>query len=1154
MAQTLSFKRLAANVLCILLLLCSANRALALSNGCAVLNSLSGSSSLSYSGNRYPATDFAPGDTLTLSFTDSGTGVGLPPMNTDSVSLARNDLSNAQTYNATNSTSNSAHNVSITVPSGSLEVYGLAVRATTSHGQISNLVFTCTSAITASSDATLAGLSLSSGSLSPSFSSLTSNYSASVTDSVTSISVTPVVSENHATVSVNGQIVASGSATPGIGLTTGNNTISVVVTAQDGSTRAYSITVNRAEAPPVSADSSSTVASGSVNNLIPLALTGGTPAAVTLVTPPSHGTATLSASTVTYTPVAGFSGSDSFTWHASNSGGTSSDATVSLAISAPVLTVSPAAGALQAATAGTAWSQTLAASGGTAPYTWTSTALPPGITLNSASGTLSGTPSVAGHYNLRIAARDTLGATGSTDYLLIVNSAPPVASDSAATVAANSNNNPVTLSLSGTVTSVTLVDMPVHGTAVVSGTVITYSPAAGYVGNDSFTYTAANSSGSSPRAHVSLNVSPILLTLSPASGALPPATAGKNWSQTLSVKGGNGPYSFSAASLPAGITLNASTGVLSGSPAAAGTYTFQISAVDSSGSSGTASYTLAVNAAMQPLLLMQPGRGALPPGVAGKMYAQTFNVNGGVAPYQWQLNGPLPAGLTFADSQLSGTPQSSGNSAFTIQVTDATGNTLQTAYTLEIGAASAVATDHSATLNAGQSVAISLTSGATGGPFTGAQLLDQPERSTGTASVRATGADYELLFTAAAQASGSVVLRYTLSGPSGATEPARILLTITERPNPARDADVIGMVSAQYRAAQSFARAQLHNFSDRLEQLHSGADLPSDMSGIRFTMPSSRPEQDADQKMWATAWQHQRPLTDSRAEPYPSLPFTPSQQADRFSFWTGGYIDFGSDKDNGIRFSHTTAGISTGGDYRITPALTAGMGMGFGRDVSDIGDNRSESSGRAFSTALYGSYHPGTFFVDGLLGQGQMSFDSRRHVKENAAEARGSRSGRQIFSALTSGYEFRSTDTLISPYARLQYFRTRLDGYSETRAGAFSLAYAPQTFSQVITGGGLRGERAVPAPWGVMRLQGRLEYAQMLNHTGEARVGYADTGNDTWQVPLTEQSRQSMTIGTAIDFLLPHNITPGLAYQATLGLDAARSQDQMLMFRLNIGF
>ncbi|MGK3141905.1 autotransporter domain-containing protein [Pantoea sp. C2G6] len=1077
-------------------------------------------------------------------------------MNTDSLSLARYDLSNAQTYNATNSTSNTPHSVSITVPAGSLEANGIAVRATTSHGQISNLVFDCTSAASSSSDATLSALSLSSGTLSPSFSPATSSYSASVASSETSVGVTAVVNESHATVKINGSAVSSG-ASATLPLATGNNSISVLVAAGDGTTRSYSISVIRPEAPPSAANSSSVVAANSASNIIALALSGGTASSVTLVTPPAHGSASVSGTSLSYTPVAGYSGSDSFVWHAANSGGTSADATVSITVSAPVLSIIPAAGALPAATAGNVWSQTLSASGGTAPYTWSSTALPPGLTLNSSTGTLSGTATTAGDYPFQVTATDALGGNGSAAYTLNVSAASPVASDSLATVAANSRGNLLTLSLSGgTVTALSIVDLPAHGSVTVNGTAVSYTPAPGYDGSDSFTYFATNASGSSARARVSLTVTPVLLTVLPASGALSAATVGSSWSQTVSATGGTSPYSFSATALPAGITLNAATGLLTGSPTAAGSYSFQVTASDSRGASGTVSYALTVNAAPQAALMMQPESGALPEGMAGKVYAQGFSVNGGTAPYQWQLNGTLPAGLTFASGQLSGTPQSSGNSAFTILVTDAAGKTLQTGYSLKITPATAVATDHSASLTAGQSVTITLNSGATGGPFSGAQLLDQPDRSVGTATVNASGADYQLLFTAAAQASGTVALRYVLTGPAGATQPARVILTIAERPNPARDADVIGIVSAQYQAAQNFARAQLRNFSDRLEQLHSGADLPSDLRGIRFTMPSGRPEQDADQKMWATAWEHQRSLTDSSRDQAlsPSLPLSTQQQAKRLSYWTGGYVDFGSDKESGIRFSHTTVGVTTGADYRFTPAFTAGMGIGFGRDVSDVGNSHSRTNGRAFSSALYGSYHPGAFFVDGLLGHGLMNFDSRRSVSDSGGVARGSRSGRQVFSALTSGYEFRSPDTLISPYGRLQYYRTWFDGYSETHAGAFSLAYAPQAFSQVITSAGLRGEHTVPARWGALRLQSRLEYSQMLSDSGEARVGYADTGNDTWRIPLTEQSRQSVTIGTGIDFMLPNSITPGIAYQATLGLDAARTQDQMVLIRLNIGF
>ncbi|WP_144403309.1 hypothetical protein [Pseudomonas sp. StFLB209] len=121
----------------------SVSPAFALSAGCAAVNDLSGATSLSLAKNRYPASDFLAGDTLTLTFTDSGQAHGGDPVNADSVSLARYSFSGFQTYNAAHTISSTPHQITISVPAGSLEANGLVVRASTSHGQISNLVFNC---------------------------------------------------------------------------------------------------------------------------------------------------------------------------------------------------------------------------------------------------------------------------------------------------------------------------------------------------------------------------------------------------------------------------------------------------------------------------------------------------------------------------------------------------------------------------------------------------------------------------------------------------------------------------------------------------------------------------------------------------------------------------------------------------------------------------------------------------------------------------------------------------------------------------------------------------------------------------------------------------------------------------------------------------
>jgi len=99
-----------------------------------------------------------------------------------------------------------------------------------------------------STDATLAGLSLSSGTLSPVFNSATSTYVASVNYTVSNVIVTPAVVNAHATVTINGTLVASGSGLS-IPLIPGDNIVVFAVTAEDGATtKSYTLTITRTAA------------------------------------------------------------------------------------------------------------------------------------------------------------------------------------------------------------------------------------------------------------------------------------------------------------------------------------------------------------------------------------------------------------------------------------------------------------------------------------------------------------------------------------------------------------------------------------------------------------------------------------------------------------------------------------------------------------------------------------------------------------------------------------------------------------------------------------------------------------------------------------------------------------------------------------------
>ncbi|MDQ2775449.1 MAG: putative Ig domain-containing protein [Acidobacteriota bacterium] len=143
------------------------------------------------------------------------------------------------------------------------------------------------------------------------------------------------------------------------------------------------------------------------------------------------------------------------------------------------------------------------------------------------------------------------------------------------------------------------------------------------------------------------------------------ASAGQSF--RYQITGTNTPTSFNATGLPASLAVNQTTGVISGTPNAAGTYAVSISA-GNKGGTGSAVLTLIVPAT--PMIATT----SLPNGAQNAAYSATLMATGGTTPYSWAVTaGTLPAGLSLAAGTgvISGTPTASGTSTFTVQVTDA---------------------------------------------------------------------------------------------------------------------------------------------------------------------------------------------------------------------------------------------------------------------------------------------------------------------------------------------------------------------------------------------------------------------------------------------------------------------------------------------------
>lgn len=364
-----------------------------------------------------------------------------------------------------------------------------------------------------------------------------------------------------------------------------------------------------------------------------------------------------------------------------------------LAIASPTVVLAPTT--VPDGTRTVAYSTTLTASGGTAPYSYavTAGALPGGLTLTTG-GVLSGTPTATGSFNFSVTATDSSTGTGPYTavraYTMAVADAAPVASNSVHTVAYGSANNTVPLSLSGgPVASLAITTPAAHGAAVVSGTTIQYTPTAGYAGGDSFAYTATNPSGTSAPATVTLTVSPPTLVVSPSTAQT--ATVGTAYSRTFTWSGGAAPYTgLQVQNLPAGLSVTATTATtvtVSGTPTVAGTFSLNLTASDSSTGTGPFNGTQTVSLTVgAPTVTLTPT--SLPNASAYSAYNQSITATGGLTPHTYAVTaGALPPGLTLSTAGvLSGTAGAPGTYNFTVTATDASGAvyTGSQAYTLQV--------------------------------------------------------------------------------------------------------------------------------------------------------------------------------------------------------------------------------------------------------------------------------------------------------------------------------------------------------------------------------------------------------------------------------------------------------------------------------------